>query len=224
MPLQHLRIRIAQGLEQSRGRLDVGEEQCHDPRALHRSGLATADWRRKRCNAGCARPHRPASGRDEPWQARHLMGRDCKGLHCIRQLLLHPGQELHVLDLVGLELEAGDQRPGRNPVPNVGLPVLDDEAKGAYRRRLSELREERRQTRSTTAGAPSGPVERSTPSRRNWRPPWVWAPRPLQPSADTGHYHLLHLHARSRSPDRLGPVKRHPSRCEARLHASSDRR
>ena len=43
--------------------------------------------------------------------------KDMKGLHCIRQLLLHPGQELHVLDLVGREPEAGDPRPGRNPAP-----------------------------------------------------------------------------------------------------------
>ena len=68
--------------------------------------------------------------------------KDMKGLHCIRQLLLHPGQELHVLDLVGREPEAGDRRPGRNPAPNVGMPVLDAEAKSGYRHRLIELREE----------------------------------------------------------------------------------
>jgi tetratricopeptide (TPR) repeat protein/nucleoside-triphosphatase THEP1 len=68
--------------------------------------------------------------------------KDMKGLHCVRQLLFHPGQELHVLDLIGRGLEAGDLRPGRNLQVDVGLPVLDDEARGAYRRRLSELREE----------------------------------------------------------------------------------
>jgi tetratricopeptide (TPR) repeat protein len=68
--------------------------------------------------------------------------KDMKGLHCIRQLLLHPGQELHVLDLVGRESEAGDRRPDRNPARNVGLPVLDAEAKSGYRHRLTELREE----------------------------------------------------------------------------------
>jgi tetratricopeptide (TPR) repeat protein len=68
--------------------------------------------------------------------------KDMRGLHCIRQLLLHPGQELHVLDLVGREPEAADRRPGRNPAPNVGLAVLDAEAKSGYRRRLTELREE----------------------------------------------------------------------------------
>jgi tetratricopeptide (TPR) repeat protein len=68
--------------------------------------------------------------------------KDMKGLHCIRQLLLHAGEEFHVLDLVGRRLEVGDPRPGRNPAANVGLPVLDAEAKSGYRRRLSELREE----------------------------------------------------------------------------------
>ncbi len=68
--------------------------------------------------------------------------KDMKGLHHIRQLLQHPGEELHVLDLVGRDMEAGEQRTGRNPGPSVGLPVLDAEARSAYRRRLGELREE----------------------------------------------------------------------------------
>jgi tetratricopeptide (TPR) repeat protein len=67
---------------------------------------------------------------------------DMKGLHYIGQLLRHPGEELHVLDLVGRGLDDGDVRPGRYPGPSVGLPVLDAEARSAYRRRLNELREE----------------------------------------------------------------------------------
>jgi non-specific serine/threonine protein kinase len=47
-----------------------------------------------------------------------------------------------VLDLVGRESEAGDRLPDPNPVPNVGLPVLDAEAESGYRHRLTELREE----------------------------------------------------------------------------------
>ena len=68
--------------------------------------------------------------------------KDMKGLHYIGQLLRHPGEELHVLDLVRRGLAAGDRQDGRNPGPTPGLPVLDDEARSAYRRRLSELREE----------------------------------------------------------------------------------
>jgi tetratricopeptide (TPR) repeat protein/nucleoside-triphosphatase THEP1 len=68
--------------------------------------------------------------------------KDMKGLHHISQLLRHPGEELHVLDLIGRDMEAGEQRTGWNPGPSVGLPVLDAEARSAYRRRLGELREE----------------------------------------------------------------------------------
>jgi len=68
--------------------------------------------------------------------------KDMKGLRYIRQLLLHPGQEFHVLDLIGRGLEPGRPRPVRTPEVDAGLPVLDDEARGAYRRRLRELREE----------------------------------------------------------------------------------
>jgi tetratricopeptide (TPR) repeat protein len=67
---------------------------------------------------------------------------DMKGLHYIGRLLRQPGEELHVLDLVGGGLDDGDARPGRNPGPDAGLPVIDAEARSAYRRRLSELREE----------------------------------------------------------------------------------
>jgi tetratricopeptide (TPR) repeat protein len=67
---------------------------------------------------------------------------DMKGLHYIGQLLRHPGEELHVLDLVGRGLDDADGRPSRKPGPSVGLPVLDAEARSAYGRRLSELREE----------------------------------------------------------------------------------
>ena len=69
--------------------------------------------------------------------------KDMKGLHYIRQLLRHPGEELHVLDLIGRGLERWRAaRPGGSPGPSAGLPVLDAEARSAYRRRLSELREE----------------------------------------------------------------------------------
>ena len=47
-----------------------------------------------------------------------------------------------MLDLIGRGLEPGRPRPVRTPEVDAGLPVLDDEARGAYRRRLRELREE----------------------------------------------------------------------------------
>ncbi len=170
--------------------------------------------------------------------------KDMKGLHCIRQLLLHPGQEFHVLDLIGRELEPGRPRPAQNPEVGAGLPVLDDEARSAYRRRLSELREELaeadafndsgrserargeidaitaqlaaavglggrgRVTGSAAERARSTVTHAITAALRNIR-------RSLPVLADElalRHHdgHVLRLHARSGSPDRLDPLKGRP--------------
>jgi hypothetical protein len=70
--------------------------------------------------------------------------KDVRGLHYLAHLLRHPGQEFHVLDLAW-------QRPvvlrGESELrgawsSEVRHPILDDRAKGAYRRRLEELRDE----------------------------------------------------------------------------------
>ncbi len=61
---------------------------------------------------------------------------DTKGLQHLAQLLGHPGQEFHVLDLTtdaAAELGVAQEAPGA---------ALDPEAKRAYRGRLEELREE----------------------------------------------------------------------------------
>ncbi|MDQ4132894.1 MAG: AAA family ATPase [Actinomycetota bacterium] len=74
--------------------------------------------------------------------------RDSKGLRYLARLLRAPGQELHALDLV-----VGEGRPARasGAVRQEGLEtvaggdagaVLDATAKAAYKRRLTELREE----------------------------------------------------------------------------------
>lgn len=65
------------------------------------------------------------------WLLRHA-GRavvlpDLKGIAYLARLLAEPGREQHVLDLAG----AGAVAPG--------LPVLDEEAKASYRRRLAEV-------------------------------------------------------------------------------------
>jgi tetratricopeptide (TPR) repeat protein len=54
-----------------------------------------------------------------------------KGCAYLSELLAHPGQELHVLVLVGLDHGAGDAGP-----------VLDARAKAAYKKRLDGLEEE----------------------------------------------------------------------------------
>ena len=87
--------------------------------------------------------------------------KDTKGLGYLAHLLHHPGVEFHVLDLVGgIASQRGDDEIGQSAqglpqgteelekagihVTNLGDAgeMLDEQAKTAYRRRLSELREE----------------------------------------------------------------------------------
>jgi tetratricopeptide (TPR) repeat protein len=59
--------------------------------------------------------------------------RDLKGLHYLARLLGAPGREFHVLDLVAVE---------RSPDAGDAGPMLDAQAKEAYRRRLAEIEED----------------------------------------------------------------------------------
>src|SRR5262249_1336203 len=69
--------------------------------------------------------------------------KDMKGLHYLVHLLEHPGQELHVLDLLGQTTNAAfDQPEVRGALRAAGLPLLDATAKASYRRRLVEVRED----------------------------------------------------------------------------------
>src|SRR5271170_288869 len=85
---------------------------------------------------------------------------DTKGLGYIAHLLRHPAVEFHVLDLLGgiaSQREADESQPvhglprGDEELEKAGMHItglgdagemLDEQAKAAYRRRLSELREE----------------------------------------------------------------------------------
>ena len=68
--------------------------------------------------------------------------RDMKGLHYIAYLLGNPGCDVHVLDLVHAVTPMRDT-PSEPAPPRGGAgPVLDAQAKAAYRSRLGELREE----------------------------------------------------------------------------------
>ena len=58
---------------------------------------------------------------------------DAKGLGYLARLLAEPDREIHVLDLMGAGSSADRGHAG---------PVLDDQAKSAYRRRVRELEEE----------------------------------------------------------------------------------
>lgn len=72
---------------------------------------------------------------------------DLVGLRHLARLLAEPGREFHVLDLVavarGVVPAASEEvsREGRT-IAGTGLPVLDDEARTAYRRRLAEIEED----------------------------------------------------------------------------------
>jgi len=75
--------------------------------------------------------------------------KDTKGLAYLATLLAHPGREFHVLDLGGGEV--GDVAGSASVAAQAGLrasdlgdagDVLDANARGAYRRRLDELRDE----------------------------------------------------------------------------------
>jgi hypothetical protein len=78
---------------------------------------------------------------------RAVVVRDLKGLRYVERLLAEPGREFHVLDLVAVEngtlssgAPAGHDAGG--PQAAIGMPVLDDEARAAYRRRLAEVEED----------------------------------------------------------------------------------
>jgi len=62
---------------------------------------------------------------------------DLKGFRYLERLLAEPGREFHVLDLVSLE--QGDAEERQEVPAQAGIPVLDDEARDAYRRQLADV-------------------------------------------------------------------------------------
>ncbi|NNE10960.1 MAG: hypothetical protein HKN41_01805 [Ilumatobacter sp.] len=77
--------------------------------------------------------------------------RDLKGLRYVERLLTEPGREFHVLDLFAAESGAvGPAESEVSPAEGVdfvggvgsGLPMLDDEARNAYQRRLADVDED----------------------------------------------------------------------------------
>ena len=75
--------------------------------------------------------------------------RDLKGFRYLERLLAEPGREFHVLDLVAVERGSLPTGPDPDHGPDAvssgagsGLPVIDDEAREAYRRRLADVDED----------------------------------------------------------------------------------
>ena len=76
------------------------------------------------------------------YQGNVIRLKDARGVRYLAQLLRHPGQDFHVLDLAacatgadGVSRRSGDAAGGTGP-------VLDARAKSDYRRRLTDLRAE----------------------------------------------------------------------------------
>ncbi|MEX1178262.1 MAG: hypothetical protein WEB09_07355 [Nitriliruptor sp.] len=86
------------------------------------------------------------------FDGREVLLRDLKGMRYIARLLAAPGREFHVLDLVGADVgpisgesvsPASVAADGLSLVTRDGLgPVIDDQARDAYRRRLTEVEDE----------------------------------------------------------------------------------
>lgn len=75
-----------------------------------------------------------------------VLARDLKGFRYLERMLADPGREFHVLDLVAVDSGSPARAPtmGHDEADstvrgNAGLPVIDDEAREAYRRRLAEV-------------------------------------------------------------------------------------
>jgi tetratricopeptide (TPR) repeat protein len=146
------RLVVAEGYESGGHR-----EQAAFERRLARDALASfgAEVWAERCDAlvtGSARGQvRPSVARTVPeavfrpegdtrtvgWGDTSVVVRDLKGFRYIARLIAEPCREFHAGDLVRLETGAAP-----NQGADVGVPVLDEAAKAAYRRRLAEIDED----------------------------------------------------------------------------------
>jgi tetratricopeptide (TPR) repeat protein len=75
------------------------------------------------------------------FEGRTVRVRDVKGMRYLAQLLAHPGQEFHVLDVVAAET-------GQQTALGDAGEILDERAKTAYRRRLAEIEDDIEQARA----------------------------------------------------------------------------
>lgn len=155
--------RVLAGREGAEARAaEVWEEAQEDAEAMGMRGLPPAlcpfgGGRRPSVERGGrgARPAHAELRRDGEMWAAGFAGetvriRPSKGLCYLRHLLASPGREIHVVDLVGLVDGEPSSRRGSSVATQDGLrpgredagSLLDAEAKAAYRRRLTELRDE----------------------------------------------------------------------------------
>jgi len=80
------------------------------------------------------------------WRSVEVLLPDLKGFRYLDVLLHRAGAEVHVMDLITSEREiapaGGSAEPGLAVGYRSGLPVLDEQARDAYRRRLAEVDED----------------------------------------------------------------------------------
>jgi hypothetical protein len=146
------RLVVAEGYESGGHRDQAGFE-----RRLARDALASfgAEVWAERCDAlvnrstpGASRPSVPTAEpqavfrsegdtRTVSWGDDSVVVRDLKGFRYIARLIEQPDREFHAGDLVRLETGAASIQSA-----DVGLPVLDESAKAAYRRRLADIDED----------------------------------------------------------------------------------
>lgn len=75
---------------------------------------------------------------------------DLLGFRYLERMLADPGREFHALDLIAVEhgsvptpvTPCSDPDPDLSPDRGEGVPVIDDQARAAYRRRLAEVDED----------------------------------------------------------------------------------
>ena len=92
---------------------------------------------------------REGSMRRIVFDGRERSVRDLKGYRYLERMLVDPGREFHVLDLVAVDRGSlpTSRAVGRDDVAEpvrggAGLPTIDDAARDAYRRRLLEVEED----------------------------------------------------------------------------------
>jgi non-specific serine/threonine protein kinase len=73
------------------------------------------------------------------WDRKIVRMKGSKGIRLLGVLIDNPGRQFHVMDL---ELYERKQKPDGDYWQSVDCPMLDDGAKGSYRARLVEIREE----------------------------------------------------------------------------------
>jgi hypothetical protein len=109
--------------------------------------LGSKDARRLLTDSATTRAHADALLRLDGgyWSVEHrgclVRLRDSKGLRYLAELVARPGVERHVLDLVGLVEAPAEPGLDRRALGDAG-PLLDAQAKAAYKRRLVQLHDE----------------------------------------------------------------------------------